>query len=110
MRIKFLEDKVAYISGAISNRDIKEVVMDFIIVENLLKRHGVREVLNPLSNGLPITASWEDHMKEDIRLLTKADYVFMLDGWETSRGAKIEHRLAKELGIQIIYLTNKDKQ
>lgn len=109
MRVKFLEDKVVYIAGAVSNRNIKEVVMDFIIVEDLLKKHGVREVLNPLGNGLPLSASWEDHMKEDIRLLTRADYVFMLEGWETSRGAKIEHRLAKELGIEIIYL-NKDKQ
>lgn len=36
-----------------------------------------------------------------------AEAVYMLDGWETSRGSKLEIKKAKELGLPIFYQSSK---
>lgn len=47
--------------------------------------------------------SWEDYMRYDIRLLVNCDSIYMLKGWQNSRGAKLEHHIAQELGMKIYY-------
>ena len=42
-------------------------------------------------------------MREDIKALLSCCTIFMLDNWRDSRGAKIEHQLAKDLEMKIIY-------
>jgi hypothetical protein len=42
-------------------------------------------------------------MREDIRELTKCQMIYMLKGWENSRGARIEFRLAQELDMTTLY-------
>lgn len=58
--------------------------------------------VNPLCNGLPASATWEDHMKVDIKLMLDCDVVYLLPGWEDSKGARIEKELADVLGIPCI--------
>lgn len=41
--------------------------------------------------------SWHDCMRQGIHALTGADGVALLDGWEDSRGASWEHRIATEV-------------
>ncbi|MGV0982813.1 MAG: DUF4406 domain-containing protein [Polynucleobacter sp.] len=45
---------------------------------------------------------WEDYMRADIEAMMKCGAIMMLDGWEQSRGAKIEHDLAEALGFRFI--------
>ena len=40
--------------------------------------------------------------------LSKADVAFFSNGWEHSRGCKIEHACAVEYGIPIIYYNKSD--
>ena len=47
-------------------------------------------------------AQWLDCMRMDIARLVTCDAVYLLPGWEKSRGAKVEHGLAVGLGFQII--------
>ncbi len=47
---------------------------------------------------------YEDWLEEDIYWLAKCDVVVFLPGWEDSRGACIEHMVAKGLGKEIHYL------
>lgn len=47
--------------------------------------------------------SWKSYMKEDLRILKKCDAIFMLNNWQDSRGAKIEHWFAKRYNKTIIY-------
>lgn len=63
-------------------------------------------VVCPLDNGLAENAKWEEHMRVDIRLMLAddVDTVAMLDGWADSRGACIEHDLAKRLGLRVVAL------
>lgn len=65
-----------------------------------LERFGF-EVVNPAENGLPKEAAWEQHMRLDIQLMLDCDGLVMLSGWENSKGARIERRLAMELGLPV---------
>ncbi|MCI1962860.1 MAG: DUF4406 domain-containing protein [Ancrocorticia sp.] len=71
----------------------------FAAAERNLTQRG-HEVLNPARIRLSANASWEDYMRIAIRLLTHADAVCLLPGWEGSLGATIEHRLADFLKIE----------
>ena len=41
-------------------------------------------------------------MKVDLKALIDCDYIYMLNNWNNSRGAKIELRLAMDLKIETI--------
>lgn len=42
------------------------------------------------------------YLSLSIDLLSKADYVYFMDGWKEARGCKIEHRIAKDYNIPIM--------
>ncbi len=46
---------------------------------------------------------WCDWLTLDLFWLAKCDAIHMLPGWENSKGAGIEHMMAKALGLEIIY-------
>ena len=47
--------------------------------------------------------SYMDYIRKDICELIYCDRIFMMTGWENSKGAKIEHSIAIILGIKVIY-------
>lgn len=49
-------------------------------------------------------ALWQYYMRECVKLLADCDIARFLPGWQNSRGACVEHRLALELGIECQYL------
>ena len=51
-------------------------------------------------------ADWQQAMRRSIETLAKADGVAYLDGWQKSRGARIEYGLARDLGIEIAAVEN----
>lgn len=48
-------------------------------------------------------AHWRKCMHRDIAQLITCDTIVMLDGWTKSRGANLEHHIARELGLTICY-------
>lgn len=48
-------------------------------------------------------ANWPERLKIDIRALCLCDAIYMLSNWEKSKGAKLQHRIATELGMKIYY-------
>jgi hypothetical protein len=60
--------------------------------------------INPAKNGLPADAPWERHMRRDIGLLVTCDVIVMLPGWSQSRGATLENKIARTLGMKVIDL------
>ncbi|GKS93199.1 DUF4406 domain-containing protein [Acidovorax sp. SUPP2825] len=60
-------------------------------------------VENPAEINADPTAQWLDCMRADIPRLVTCDAVFLLPGWERSRGARIEQALAAGLGLQVLY-------
>jgi hypothetical protein len=66
-------------------------------------RHAGWEPVNPAENfdgrtDLPR----EDYLRADVKLLIECDAVAMLNGWEDSRGAKLEYLLARELALPVL--------
>ena len=43
--------------------------------------------------------SYEEYLRDDIRMLLDCDGIYMLEGWQESKGAKIEHMIALACGI-----------
>ena len=94
-------DKV-YISGAIAHYDMNERKEAFSDAEMRLRGMGFNPV-NPFKNGLPDEAHWREHMKADIRLLLDCEFIYMLQGWELSKGAKLELDVASSCGIKVLF-------
>lgn len=94
-----------YISGPISNKDpaiVSNNLQVFHIKAAELREHGLN-VVNPAENGLPFGSSWEDHMRVDLCNMLGCNSIYMLPGWTESRGARLEHRVACELGFAVVY-------
>lgn len=60
------------------------------------------EVVNPAEDKEP-DLEWSDYLRIDIRLLMDCDGIYMLPGWSESRGARLEHHVARELGFFVVY-------
>ena len=97
-----VENMKIYLSGKISGTDLDYVRRLFDKVATTLRALG-HEVTNPLCNGLSETDPWEEHIAKDIINLIDCEGIYMLQGWEDSQGARIEHAVAKELGLKVMY-------
>ena len=91
-----------YISGPISGIDFGNRFA-FSSARNALELCGY-EVVDPSEVQLDDEATWTDYMRADLKLLLDCDFIYMLEGWEKSRGARIERELAKNLRIKEIDL------
>lgn len=99
--------KTIYLSGKITGTD--DYVSRFSLAEQKLKEQGF-EVLNPVKAGkwlerylTPKVPTWGQYMKQAIKSMMSADYIFMMKGYRESKGARIELFLAKILQYEIIY-------
>lgn len=91
-----------YISGAITN--VPHFKIHFDEAEKQLKEeHPSAEVINPTMIVLPETCTHEDYMRIDLMLLDLADAIYMLDGWELSKGACMEYRFAIDRELEIMF-------
>ena len=87
-----------YISGGISNNpDYKK---QFTQKHTELENQGYR-VLSPLFINADL--SWKEYMRIDLAMISICDVVYMMKGWETSRGACIEEFYAQYKHLEIIY-------
>lgn len=97
-----MDKEKVYISGAIAHYNIDERKGAFLDAEQRLENMGFAPV-NPFKNGLPDEAHWREHMKADIALLLDCKYIYMLQGWELSKGAKLELDVASSCGIKVLF-------
>ena len=95
-----------YIAGPISNVDDWNFP-SFNAMAKELREDG-NEVVNPveLDGADPSTLIWHCCLRRDIVELMKCDTVVLLPGWSESKGAQLEHHIACELGMTIIYPRN----
>lgn len=91
-----------YISGKISGTDLTETRKRFAAVAKVTKKLGY-EPVNPFENGLSEHDSWKAHMLKDIADLLQCKAIYMLQGWQDSKGARIEHYIATKIGMPIMY-------
>ncbi len=98
-----LQAERIYISGAVTGQNRRATERKFAMAERYIKALGFFPV-NPLKNGLPRSATWEQHMKRDLAMLATCEKVLMLPDWEDSRGARRELKEAVRLGKKIAFL------
>ncbi len=46
---------------------------------------------------------WDFYLRRDIKVLTDCTRIVMLPGWENSKGARLEHHIADQLGLSVEY-------
>lgn len=100
-----------YLSGAISNKDIEEAKKEFSEAEKRLKKsikylfdENQIEVINPFKI-LKVNKkySYKDYLREGIKVLCDCNILINIrnEGWEKSKGAKLERKIARVLFIDI---------
>jgi hypothetical protein len=95
-----------YIAGKISGLVYEDALRAFVEAEDVVRGFG-HEPVNPMrENGLDGDGNeyaWAEYMKRDIPHLLRCDGIYLLPNWRDSKGARLEHYIAKELGMEVLY-------
>ena len=91
-----------YISGRIT--ETSDYLERFAKTETLLTKIG-DTVINPakINAQLPENTDYDDYMRLSFVLLDMADAIYMMNGWEKSKGARMELLKAYQTGKRIIF-------
>lgn len=92
-----------YISGPMTGTE--GYMERFANVEKVLReRNPDADIINPAKvlAPLPEGTSWGQYMDVALSVLRGCDAVFLLKGWEWSKGTQIERLYAKGCGMEVI--------
>lgn len=95
-----------YISGPITG--IKDFEERFLKAESEIREKygndGI-EVINPCKVNylMPVNTSWQQYMDVTLQCLRGCDLIYMLHGWQNSKGAQIEKLYAEGSGMRVVY-------
>lgn len=97
-----METKKVYIAGPVSGLDYETARANFRRAENAIKeRYGALvEVVNPMVVCRK-DWSWEQCMRVCVVQLAGCDYIYLLEGWEKSKGARLEKAIAEGIGVSV---------
>lgn len=91
-----------YISGGITG--ITNYFWQFANAEKKLREMGYKEVVNPARTCLTLPElSHDEYMTVCMALLSLCDSIYMLKGYECSKGAMQEFEYAKKHGYKVVY-------
>ena len=88
-----------YISGSITKDP--DYRAHFARTEEKLRRQRLY-VFNPAKFDPDPNKTWIDYMRHDIRVLVNCEAIYLLKGWRKSKGARLDYRIAKALGLIIM--------
>lgn len=97
-----------FISQPMKDRTTEEIMQE----RNRIATRWKNEVAKWESKSVEIINSYfgegasknpTDSLGKSISLMSEADLVVFAPGWESARGCRIEHEVAKEYGLQIAY-------
>lgn len=94
--------KLLYVSGPMSSHPEDFNFPAFNEAAERLRAEGW-EVVNPADKGIVDGWEWEDYLRYDIKQICDCDAVYMLKGWPSSRGARLERKVAESLGLEVLY-------
>lgn len=90
-----------YISLPITGKDIEEQKRHAEDVASFLLMAGHTPV-SPFNNGLDANASYEEHMRADLKMLLDCDAIFMCKGASFSVGCLLEDEVATKCGLTVV--------
>ena len=89
-----------YLSAPVSRELPERVQKKFNDARRRLGRLGV-EVVCPY-DAADTRRPWADYMMRDLDLLSTCDALLLLDGWEHSRGCRVELAMARSWGLLVL--------
>jgi hypothetical protein len=98
--------KTVYIAGPISlggtltESEIQNNVQRFGVAELWLKLLGY-STINPINNYG--RGNWIACMRADIKQMMDCQAIYLLRGWEASRGSRVEFWLAQQLDFEVMF-------
>lgn len=101
--IRNVSELIFYIAGPMTNRRKFNYPMFTSAAENVRAEFGARVIspheLDHGDGGMLGTIPWEEYIRTDIEALLQCDAIVLLPEWYESRGARLECRIAAELGF-----------
>lgn len=88
-----------YLSGGMTNYP-EHNFPRFNEVTAILEGFGYT-VDNPAAKGIQEGWIWEDYLKYDLHQVLDADGIATLENWRKSKGARLEVRTAKAVGVPV---------
>lgn len=100
---KLDKKELIFISGQISGLLFHDAINKFSLASVKLIDMGYG-IVNPLTiERWKPNLKWVEYMDLCVPELMRCDAIYMLKDWGSSRGARIEYAIAKEMGLKIIY-------
>ncbi|MDE7081800.1 MAG: DUF4406 domain-containing protein [Muribaculaceae bacterium] len=96
-----------YISIPITGHDEKEVREHADLIKGALSRAGHFPV-TPFEIYAGAKPTYADYLCSDLRALADCDAIFLCDGWQFSRGCRIERMFAEEFCKHVMYENQKE--
>ena len=91
-----------YISLPITGRDFEDVETDSIFASGVIQAKGHTPV-SPLEVSPDPDATYAEHIGTDITALLACDAVVFLDGYEYSKGCRLEYEAAVIYGKEMYF-------
>lgn len=91
-----------YIAGPITGLVYEDALRAFAMAEASLRRDG-HEPVNPMAIEPTPDLPWAEYMRQDIPQLLSCEAIYLLEGWENSKGARLEKHIAEQLGMTILF-------
>lgn len=91
-----------YNSGKIGGLSLPVAAKKFEQADKEIRAIGCDPV-NPLNNGLQFSDPWIMHMVLDVYNMLLCPVVYFQRDWRESRGARIEYKIAKFFGKEMIF-------
>ena len=91
-----------YISGAITGTT--DYMERFKAAEEKLWQQGY-EVVNPaaVNSMLPESTDYEEYMQMSFLMMDMCTHIYMMPGWQKSRGANREYGYALGKGMEVVF-------
>lgn len=105
-RSKELFEMVIYLSGPISGVPLFVAEASFEELEQKARtQFPSAKIVNPIKELLyKDSISYEEYMRVDIASLSKCTHIYMMKGWNNSKGAKNELNIARDIfRMEVIY-------
>ena len=92
-----------YISGPMTGIEGHNYPRFQQVAEELRSRH--HEIVSPHELTDDFTQDWEWYLKRDLKSMLDCDRIILLEGWEASRGARLELWVADKLKMVVCTLS-----